>query len=65
MKLGKGLEAIEEALEGADWEVVNGKKHRKIYIGDRLVGVVSHGTSTSNVRMIQNLAHKIRRARGI
>lgn len=58
---------IREALAGADWHIEMGKKHRKLYIDDRLVGIMPRSKGAlrqeSDMRKTLKLRQQIRRAR--
>lgn len=46
---------------GLDWSIVSGKKHRKLYVGGRMIMVFSQGTAES--RDIERVRSFIRRAK--
>jgi len=50
--------ALDEA--GLEWNIVSGKKHRKLYVGGRMIMVFSQGTAES--RDIERVRSFIRRA---
>jgi hypothetical protein len=52
-----------EALEGAEWELVPGKKHVKLVIAGRLVTTISHGHRPNYDRVDLKLATTIRNFR--
>jgi hypothetical protein len=47
---------------GLPWEVISGKKHLKIMVNNRLVGILPHGTNSGGPRAIKNCLSNIRRA---
>lgn len=55
--------SIQRALDeaGLDWNIVSGKKHRKLYVGGRMIMVFSQGTAEN--RDIERVRSFIRRAK--
>jgi hypothetical protein len=58
-------DAVRRELEasGLPWRTENGKKHGKIYLGDRLVAIMPHGSRSRDIpRITASAVAHIRKA---
>jgi hypothetical protein len=54
---------IEKALEGANWRIENGGRHRKLFVEDRFVGILPFGSKgDAHTRSVLAIRSQIRRA---